>query len=267
MKIENTLHEKLLKLVKEERKITSQIIELLQELENSRAYLEWGYGNLFEYLVKGLGYSESLAYQRKAAIKICQILPEVKEKLDSGALSLTTLARASRVLNTKTLTQKVSLLTELENKSTREVDKILARISPEKVHASTKRRVNEQTIRLAMDFSEEEYQKLERLKALKSHQIKDIKELVCLLVDRELEKYNRTSKTPSKSINPRQIKTSIRNHLLKSANYKCQYPGCEQTHFLQIDHKQSVCVGGGNQISNLQVLCQSHNAFKFRNYG
>lgn len=269
MIIQNPLHEKLLKLVHLERRITSQIIDLLQEIENSKAYLEWGYSNLFEYLVKGLGYSESLAYQRKAALKICQVLPEIKEKLENGSLSLTTLARASRVLYTKTLDEKVSLLSELENKSTREADKILARLAPEepKLHASTKRRVSEKSVRLTMDFSEEEFQKLERLKALKSHQVKDMKELINLLVDHELEKYNRTSKISSRSTNPRQIKISIRNHLLKEAHYKCEYPGCEQTHFLQIDHKKSVRLGGGNEISNLQVLCQAHNAFKYRQHG
>lgn len=267
MNIQNPLHEKLLMLVQSERKITSQILDLLQKVETNRSYLDWGFSNLFEYLVKGLGYSESLAYQRKAALKICQVLPEIKEKLDSGSLSLTTLARASKVLKTKALPEKASLLSELENKPTREVDRILARISPVEFHASTKRRVNEQTIRLTMDFSEEEYQKLERLKALKSHQVKDVKELINLLVDHELEKYNRTSQASSKSKNPRQIKISLRNHLLQKAQYKCQYPGCEQTHFLQIDHKKSVSQGGDNHIANLQVLCQAHNAYKFQKFG
>ncbi len=119
------IHEKLLKLVKLERRITSKVLDLLQAIENNRSYLEWGYSSLFEYLVKGLGYSESLAYQRKAALKICEAIPEVKQKLDEGSLSLTTLARANKVLNTKTISEKRELLLELENKPSFEVDKIL----------------------------------------------------------------------------------------------------------------------------------------------
>ena len=61
------LHEELIELVKQERRITSKILDLLQLVENKKSYVGWGYSNLFEYLVKGLGYSEALAYQRKAA--------------------------------------------------------------------------------------------------------------------------------------------------------------------------------------------------------
>ena len=267
--MKNSIHEQLLELVRQERKLVSQILDLLQEVQDQKLYLSFGYANLFEYLVRGLGYSESLAYQRKAALKICAELPEVKIKLDQGALSLTTLARANKVLHTKTIEEKRILISELENKSTREVDKILARTCPEvpKVHARAKRYVNDTTVRITLDLSEDEFKSLERLKALKSHKVKDFKDLLNLLVDRELEKYNHVSNISSKSKNPRQIKISVKNYLLQKANYKCQYPGCNQTHFLQVDHKKSVCKGGSNHIQNLQVLCQAHNQFKYFEHG
>lgn len=264
----NHLHDELIKLVKFERRITSKILDLLQQVEDRKSYLAWGYANLFQYLVKGLNYSEALAYQRKAALKICQSLPEVKTKLDQGSLSLTTLARASKVLNTKSIQEKRELITELENKSAREVDKILAGAGPlQTTPGPAKRYVNESTVRVTLDFSANEYNSLERLKALKSHKVKDFKELVAQLVDNELEKYNRTSKLSSRSQNPRQIKVSLKNHLLQKASYRCQYPGCDQNHFLQIDHILSVSKGGRNQASNLQVLCQAHNQFKYLNEG
>ena len=264
----NHLHDELIQLVKVERRITSKILDLLQQVEDRKSYLSWGYSNLFQYLVKGLNYSEALAYQRKAALRICQSLPEVKTKLDQGSLSLTTLARASKVLNTKSIQEKRDLILELEDKSAREVDKILASAGPlQATPGPAKRYVNESTVRVTLDFSENEFNNLERLKALKSHKVKDFKELVALLVDIELEKYNRTSKISSRSPNPRQIKVSLKNHLLQKANYRCQYPGCDQSHFLQIDHIISVSKGGQNQASNLQVLCQAHNRFKYLSEG
>jgi hypothetical protein len=263
------LHQKLLKMVKLERRITSKILDLLQAIENNRSYLEWGYSSLFEYLVKGLGYSESLAYQRKAAIKICEVLPEVKEKLDNGSLSLTTLAKANKVLNLKTIPEKRELLLELENKPSLEVDKILAREMPLELKSPgpAKRYVNENTVRVTLDFSENDYKKLERLKALKSHQTTDIKNLINLLVDQELSKYHKTDTKPSISLNPRQIKVSLKNHLFQKANYQCQYPGCNQNHFLQIDHIKSVSQNGSNHPDNLQVLCQAHNKLKYEKHG
>ncbi len=259
------LHEKLLQLVKLERRISSKVLDLLQEVENKKSYLAWGYSNLFEYLVRGLNYSEALAYQRKAALKICEVIPEVKQSLDSGRISLTTLARANKVLNTKSISEKRSLIFELENKPTREVDKILAREWPQEMKSPgpAKRCIKNSMVRTTFDFSEAEYNNLERLKALKSHQVVDLKNLITLLVDKELEKYNRTSKLSSRSTNPRQIKVSLKNYLLQRANYRCQYPNCKQNHFLQIDHIKSVSQGGGNKIENLQVLCQAHNQYKY----
>ncbi|MBC7742623.1 MAG: hypothetical protein H7061_10525, partial [Bdellovibrionaceae bacterium] len=48
MNIQNcNLHEELLKLVRFERRITSKILDLLQEVEDKKFYLAWGYANLF----------------------------------------------------------------------------------------------------------------------------------------------------------------------------------------------------------------------------
>jgi hypothetical protein len=301
------VHSHLIALVQQERKLTSQILDLLQKVEDEKLYLGAGFANLFDYLVRGLGYSESLAYQRKSALRLCKEIPEIKEKINQGSLSLATIARASRVLNTKSVSEKRNLLKELENKSSRQVDKILASdlmtqnfpcsgvknqgpneltfdLNPEFVGVTNNTDGNSNKAltsgalqvgvsvaasnkllnKVTLELTEVEFAQLQKLKALKSHQVKNISELVSLLVDRELEKYNRTSNSSSKSKNPRQIKFSLKSHLLQKAKYQCQFPGCEQTHFLQIDHIQSVANNGTNRPENLQVLCQAHNLFKFR---
>ncbi len=256
------LHVELLQLVRSERRFTSNILSLLQEVENNRSYLDWGYSSLYAYLVHGLGYSEALAYQRKAALKICQSVPEVKEQLDRGGISLTVLARANKVLRTKSTSEKRSLLVELENKSTREVDQILAREWTGEIPGPAKRCATSSSVQVTLDFTAEEFRNFERLRALKSHQVTELKDLVNLLVEKELEKYNRTSKLSSRSERPRQIKASLKNHLLQKARYQCQYPGCEEKQFLQVDHIRPVAAGGGNKASNLQVLCRRHNLLK-----
>ena len=55
----------------------------------------------------------------------------------------------------------------------------------------------------------------------------------------------------------KQIYRRLRNCALKKANYQCQYPGCESTHLLQIDHIIPVRAGGDQSPDNLQVLCSS----------
>jgi hypothetical protein len=55
------IHNELLELRNKEKQITSKISEKLQLMEDSRSYLKIGYNSLFDYLVRGLSYSEATA--------------------------------------------------------------------------------------------------------------------------------------------------------------------------------------------------------------
>ena len=65
----------------EERKLTLQILELLREIERRRLYARQGYGSLFEYTVKELGYSEASASRRIHAMRLFKELPAVAQKV------------------------------------------------------------------------------------------------------------------------------------------------------------------------------------------
>ena len=47
-----------------ERKMSAQVIELLEEVERRKLYSDLKYKNLFDYCVKELGYSENQAWRR-----------------------------------------------------------------------------------------------------------------------------------------------------------------------------------------------------------
>ncbi len=114
---------------------------------------------------------------------------------------------------------------------------------------------------LRLELTHEQNQKLERLLALKSHHHSLIS-LFESLIDKELKTYEGAEFRPTKSKNPRQISKRLRNHVLKTSGYKCQYINCESSHFLQIDHIVPVRLGGDQSPNNLQVLCASHNRMK-----
>ncbi len=65
------------------------------------------------------------------------------------------------------------------------------------------------------------------------------------------------------------IPQSVKKRVLHT-NALCSYRDpltgkiCNSRHFLQIDHIKSVSRGGGNELTNLQVLCGRHNRFKFK---
>ena len=118
------LHLELLELRKTEKRITSKILDKLQEMENCKGYLKSGYSSLFDYLVRGLGYSEATAYQRQACVRLAREIPEIKQKIDNGILSLTAVSTAYKHLRRKPLDEKRSTLKKLENKSTRDVKRM-----------------------------------------------------------------------------------------------------------------------------------------------
>ena len=73
------------------------MLQHLQEIESRKLYLKRGFSSLFEYTVKELGYSESSAYRRIKAMKLCKELPETKLKMAKGELNLCTVSKLQTV--------------------------------------------------------------------------------------------------------------------------------------------------------------------------
>ena len=84
-------------LVQKERQINILVLQHLQEIESRKLYLDRGFSSLFEYTVKELGYSESSAYRRIKAMKLCKELPETKLKMAKGELNLCTASKLQTV--------------------------------------------------------------------------------------------------------------------------------------------------------------------------
>ena len=261
------IHNELLELRQKERRITSDILNKLQQMEDGRGYLDMGYSSLFDYLVRGLNYSEATAYQRQACVRLAKEVPEIKQKIDQGSLTLSAVTTAFKHLRKRPLAEKRKVLKSLENKSSREVKAMfLEPHSPIKI----KKIEYVDKVHLRLELTHEQNQKLEKLKALKSHKY-NIESLLIHLIEKELKSFESVQMKSSKSKedfneprskNPRQISKRLRNDVLKTANYKCQFPGCESDHFLQLDHISPVRRGGDQRRNNLQVLCANHNLHK-----
>jgi hypothetical protein len=68
------------------------------------------------------------------------------------------------------------------------------------------------------------------------------------------------------------IKITIRRQLMEKAGKCCEYVNnngqrCDGIYQLQVDHKIPVALGGSNNISNLRVLCRTHNLLEAKRYG
>ena len=76
-----------------EHHVEVTVIDHLREIHTRRLHLRRGFSSLFDYAVRELSYSDSAASRRISALKLCEDLPEVRDGLQDGSISLTTAAQ------------------------------------------------------------------------------------------------------------------------------------------------------------------------------
>ena len=124
---DNDLISRIRRLRDRERKTVLAILEYLIEIERRDLYLRLGYSSMFDFCVRRLGYSESTAGRRIRIARCIRDYPSVHGLLASGRCDFTVIARISGVI---TMENASGLLAEIEGKSVREVDMIVARLRP-----------------------------------------------------------------------------------------------------------------------------------------
>jgi hypothetical protein len=135
---DSTLLERTRQRVGEERAATCDILEYLGEIQGRMLYAKRGYSSLYEFCLKELGYSSGAAYRRIEAMKLSRDVPEAKEALNDGRLSLTTASTLQSFfdrerrehIKTYSDSEKVSLVGDLLGKSKQECEARLAELSP-----------------------------------------------------------------------------------------------------------------------------------------
>lgn len=181
-KISNTeLCERMEKLVRTERKITHLILLHIVEFESRRLYAELGFDGMFSYLTKGLGYSESAAYRRLQSARVFKQVPSIADKIEDGALNLSQLTQLQKCLREERKTGFLptpeateSLISKIEGKTTFETEKVLAIEfdRPIQTHECLKPQKDD-SVRLEITLTKEQYELLEEVKSLTSHSCPD----------------------------------------------------------------------------------------------
>ena len=71
-----------------DRQLQVFVIDHLLEIEARMLYLRRGFSSLFDYVKRGLGYSDGAAYRRIGAMKLCAQVAGTRERLRDGSLTL-----------------------------------------------------------------------------------------------------------------------------------------------------------------------------------
>jgi len=223
------LDQKLKALVQTERKITHDILLLIQTLDIAKSYRELGYSSLFEYLVKEIGYSESAAQRRISSARLMKEVASVKQDLQSETLNLTQVSLAQTAIRQEekaqgvklTTTEKSELLLKLQYKNSYDTKKILKEALPSfEIPQPKALPGGNQKVHITMQMSETDWAKVQMLLAHFSHSVPDrkIESLLLLWAEqveikklRQAEKQalNNRSKEMKVESTPRQQATEI----------------------------------------------------------
>ena len=205
---------KLRALVHEERKITLQILELICESERRRLFAESGYSSLFDWLTRELGYSEGAAQRRIESARLLRAVPSVAEKIESGSLSLTNLAKVGSTLRrvkaqkiqgiafpnddehaaiagkdeAQSMAEAMALIGLVEGKSSRQAEALLTEKFPELPKPDFVRRIDHETVRAQVTLTKSQHAKLERIREIASHHGASLAELIEIAADEFLKR-------------------------------------------------------------------------------
>ena len=298
---DDVLIERLKKLVHEEREILMSVLHHLREVERRRLFSKYQCASLFAYAVTELKYSESQADRRISAMRLLRDVPQtdtpqIEAKITSGALSLTNLVlaqtlfskekKAGRQMDAET---KLTVLSRLENQTSRQAEKIVCGISPEMLA-----RKKELNFNLIDDDSLRE--KLLRLKGHYAHVQPNMSlaDLLHRLCDEKLESIHKL-KSPSAPGTRKKSGTApaaskplvnldsdicadsyiaggahivdatrttpshaeVRRHVWRRDRGRCS--NCHSTYALEIDHVQPRAMGGPSTLTNTRLLCRACN--------
>ncbi|MFH1016856.1 MAG: hypothetical protein V1798_01585, partial [Pseudomonadota bacterium] len=269
-----------------------ELLNHLHEVERRKLFAEKGYGSLWDYVQKALGYSENQAYERISAMRLMFRSDEAKTALERGKLTLTQAAMAERHLRAEERaeerpfpTERVeSLISRIEGLSKRETEKVLLREAPERpLTSETVRPITAEVSEVRFPITEETRQAMERFWGLKGRC--SVSELFSVCLDFYLSQKDPSRKDEKKTLTlPVRLKTQpdsstdarpptryiaadAKRMVRDRSKGQCEYVDpksgrrCESRYLLEFDHMDPYCSGGSSNEENIRHLCRMHNQY------
>jgi len=275
--------------IQAERDQVIKILQHLREIDRRKLYCDLGYRSLFDYAVSELRYSEGQASRRIQAMRLIKEIPEIEAKIAAGDLSLSNVQQAQSLFrelqsnNPRLIvakTQKMQVLSKLENKSVREGHRELIKLHPiAALPKEQERLINASTTEVKFLMSDKLKTKLDEVRSLLGS--RKVRMSYAALFDAMSElsvealKAKRfgkkraapggspqgqvvkksstlaTSAAPAKT--QRQPSKALQHAVWLRDRGRCR--NCGSTHNLNYDHIKPVALGGETTIENLRLLC------------
>jgi hypothetical protein len=280
MTLAKALHKQALTAVKKYLVSENELLEIIQKIFDTRAFSELGYRSLHEYCVLALKLTDAQAYAFTSVLKKSREVPELKEAVQKGELSLNAARKIVSVITPATQQTWIEKAKTLRQK---ELEKEIVKNHPEKKVRSAIKPITENKRELRVLIDKDLEAMIERIKDLESQRTKKVVTLEDALVAmaklflenkdpiERAKRFDKKSKVqvtlpegPKKSnalvfSARRKIPEPILRQVRLRDGGRCQAIPCNERKWLEVHHIKPWSQGGGHELTNLLTLCYFHH--------
>jgi hypothetical protein len=271
-------------LVEKDRRDTATLLAYIAEIDRRKLYLEHACPSMFAFCTKRFHMSEAVAARRIRAGRATCRFPCILGMVACGELHLSGIHQLAGHLTDE---NHEEVLGRAKHKSMREIEKLIAEISPKPDVPSSVRALPQRPqpvplaprrYKLQVTIGEETRAKLAELQGLLSHQIPDgdpakilDRALDALLAETKKKKAALTDKPRASrkksSRKTRAIPARIRREVFERDEGRCAFIDaegrrCAAMWKVEVHHRAPYARGGTHDLENVELRCRAHNQYE-----
>lgn len=274
------LHERAIECVKNFKRAESELISILQEIDDKKSFRLMGYSSLYQYATHALKLAENQAYVLITVARKAKQIPEIKQAISDGKINTSQARRITAVITQENKTEWIEKAATLGQK---ELEKEIARVAPKEAVKERMAYVTENRIELKCGISEALMKELERVKDLVSQKTRRpssledaLKEVVAFYIEKQdpVKKAERSLTKPKRLASRREhratqrgrgpIPSKIKHQVVLRDQGQCTHQTpegkrCDKKRWVEIHHRTPIANGGENTPDNLVTLCANHH--------
>ena len=159
-KEQSQIHARALELSQTHRRIEWHLVTTLQEVERTRLFKKLNCSSLFQYAVRILQLSESVAYSFIVVSRKAKGCSPLNAALREQELSV---SKASRVVSALDGSNASGLIEFAKTHTSREIDCEVARLKPKQARRDSVKPLSEDRMEIRISVSKQTYEKLKRV--------------------------------------------------------------------------------------------------------
>src|ERR1700752_5329195 len=110
------IHQRAVDISSRYKRLESELIEILEQVENHKVYLHYHHSSLFKYGVEELKLSESVIYRLITVMRKSREIPQLKAEISAGNITLGNATRIASILTSENQSEWLAKASELSQR-------------------------------------------------------------------------------------------------------------------------------------------------------